>query len=205
MQYILEGIGYGLTLAILLGPIFITLTQSAIERGQKAGFSVAFGVWVSDLLFIILTYLFIQRISNIVEGESFTLYVGIIGGIILILFGVYAFLKKTEAIKGVEISGAKSYIHFFSKGFAVNTFNPFSFVFWISVISTYILGEGLSRGAAAQFLGGIFFTIVVTDILKVFLAQVLRKRLNLKYLSLINKIAGAALAIFGIILIIRSI
>jgi len=56
----LEGILYGLVLAAMLGPIFVALTQTAIEKGAKAGLTVGLGIWISDLLIIdILVELYI--------------------------------------------------------------------------------------------------------------------------------------------------
>ncbi len=205
MQYILEGALFGLTLSILLGPIFIALTQSSIEKGYKAGLSVGAGIWVSDFLFIALTYEFVHRITHIVNGEYFQLSMGIIGGIVLISFGIYSLFSKLKELSPTEISGAKSYLGFFMKGFLVNTINPFTFIFWISVITTYVLARKVTGWDSIAFLGSILAVIIITDSLKVFLAQLLRKRLKSIHLLWINRVAGAALTIFGILLIIWSV
>lgn len=205
MQYILEGILYGLTLSILLGPIFIALTQSAIDRGYQAGIAVGVGIWFSDFLFITITYQFIQNISQAVNGEAFQLTSGILGGIILIGFGAYSFLKKPGLSGPQDMKGIKTYFQFFVKGFLVNTVNPFTFVFWISVISTYILARNITPVESFQFLSSILFVIILTDSLKVFLAHILRKFLTNHHILWINRIAGGALAVFGILLIIWSV
>ena len=205
MQYILEGILFGLSLSILMGPIFIALTQSSIERGQKAGFSVGAGIWISDFLFITLTYTFINSIRSIVEGGTFKLIMGLLGGIVLISFGLYSIIRKVQPIEKNERFTARNYLEYFVKGFLVNTINPFTFVFWITVISTYVLARGINLIQSIQFLGSILFVIVLTDSLKVILAQVLRKKLKLRHLLWINRIAGIALGVFGILLIVWSI
>lgn len=205
MQFIIEGVLFGLTLSILLGPIFIALTQSSIEKGYKAGLSVGAGIWFSDLLFIALTYEFIHRISHIVNGDYFQIAMGIIGGVVLISFGLYSIFSKIKEISKSEISGAKSYLQFFTKGFLVNTINPFTFIFWISVITTYVLGRDITGIESIQFLSSILFVIILTDSLKVFLAQLLRKNLKVNHMLWINRIAGGALTVFGVLLIIWSI
>lgn len=205
MQYILEGVLLGLTLSILMGPIFIALTQSSLEKGYKAGLSVGAGIWISDILFITLTYEFIHRITHIVDGEYFQLSMGIIGGLVLISFGLYSLFSRIKEFSKSEISGAKSYLQFFTKGFLVNTINPFTFIFWISVISTYVLGKNITGVQSLQFLGSILIVIIVTDSLKVFLAQLLRNHLRIVHVQWINRIAGIALAVFGVLLIIWSV
>lgn len=205
MQFVIEGLLFGLTLSILLGPIFIAITQSSIEKGYKAGLAVGIGIWVSDLLFIVLTYEFIHRISHIVNGEFFQLSMGIVGGIVLISFGLYTIFSKVKEIARSEITGARNYLQFFTKGFLVNTVNPFTFIFWISVISTYVLARDISGWQSFQFLSSILVVIIVTDSIKIFLAQLLRQYLQGVHLLWINRIAGAALAVFGILLIVWSI
>ena len=205
MQFVIEGLLFGLTLSILLGPIFIALTQSSIEKGYKAGLAVGVGIWVSDLLFIVLTYEFIHRISHIVNGEFFQLSMGIVGGLVLISFGLYTIFSKVKEIARSEITGARNYLQFFTKGFLVNTVNPFTFIFWISVISTYVLARDITGWQSIQFLTSILVVIITTDSLKIFLAQLLRQYLQGVHLLWINRIAGAALAVFGILLIVWSI
>lgn len=205
MQYALEGILFGLTLSILMGPIFIALTQSSIERGYQAGLAVGAGIWISDFLFIVLTYEFVHRITHIIDGEYFQLVMGIIGGVVLISFGLYSILSKYKELDRSKISGAKSYIQYFIKGFLINTINPFTFIFWISVITTYVLSRNISGWESLAFLGSILFVIIITDSLKVFLAQLLRKRLTGRHMLWINRIAGAALTVFGVLLIIWSV
>jgi len=62
MQYVFEGILFGLTLTILLGPIFIVLIQSSLENGSKAGLIAASGIWISDIIIVVLSLKFIQNI-----------------------------------------------------------------------------------------------------------------------------------------------
>jgi threonine/homoserine/homoserine lactone efflux protein len=205
MQFILEGILFGLTLSILMGPIFIALTQSSIERGYQAGLAVGAGIWISDFLFIVLTYEFVHRITHIINGDYFQLSMGIIGGIVLISFGLYSVFSKLKELDQTTITSAKGYLQFFAKGFLINTVNPFTFVFWISVISTYVLARNISGLESIGFLGSILLVIIVTDSLKVFLAQILRRRMTGVHLLWINRIAGAALTVFGVLLIIWSV
>ncbi|GLR17966.1 hypothetical protein GCM10007940_25810 [Portibacter lacus] len=195
----------GLTLSILLGPIFIALTQSSIEKGYKAGLSVGLGIWVSDLLFIVLTYEFVHRITHIINGEYFQLSMGILGGIVLISFGLYSIFSKLKEFSADEIKGVKGYLGHFTKGFLINTINPFTFIFWISVISTYVLARNTTGWNSIAFLGSILVVIIITDSLKVLLAQLLRKKLTSTHMLWINRIAGIALTIFGILLIVWSI
>lgn len=203
MQLILEGLVLGLTLTILLGPIFVALTQASIEGGARAGVTVGLGVWISDIGIIWLCYLFVQRLSRIVEDSAFVYWMGLLGGFVLITVGIVTFIKKSNFDQDLprEKLSTKNYLGLFSKGFLVNTINPFTFAFWISVSSTYVLGRGINNQEAAVFFGSIMFVIISSDILKVILAKLIRTKLQARHIDIFSMIAGVVLGIFGLVLI----
>ena len=72
-----EGILYGLTLTILLGPIFVALTQTGIEKGITAGILVGSGIWISDI--VIITVLTLLMGSFAPEKKPHTFDLELIG------------------------------------------------------------------------------------------------------------------------------
>ena len=204
MNLILDGLLLGLTLAILLGPIFVALTQTGIQRGVRAGLSVGTGIWISDILVIVTAYFFIKEIDEIAQNKSFHHWMGWIGGLILIIFGFITLVKKPKLDEKIPAFNAKSYAGYWTKGFAVNFFNPFTFVFWISVMTTYVIGKKIDGPDATLLFGSIMFTIIVTDSLKVVLAKLIRKKLTHNHIILFGKLAGVILITFGVILILRT-
>ena len=205
MQFVLEGILFGLTLAILMGPIFIAVTQATLQHGTREGLAVTSGVWVSDMIIITLTYIFVQRLANVVESESFKLYLGITGGLVLIIFGISAYLKEMKFNTEKKKMSIKSFSGFWLKGFLVNTVNPFTFIFWIGTISTYVIGRNVSNKNTIIFMSSIMITIIVTDALKVFMAKLIRQKLGDEHINLFSKIAGVGLFLFGLFLIARVV
>jgi threonine/homoserine/homoserine lactone efflux protein len=204
MQYIAEGFILGLTLTILLGPIFVALTQTGIQHGIKAGISVGTGIWISDLMVIIASWLFIRQIDSIAHDPAFQSWMGMLGGIILMIFGAVSFMNKHRNDEQTKAFSAKSYFGYFTKGFAVNFFNPFTFVFWIGVMSTYVLGKNISGWEAILLFGSIMLTIIITDSLKVVLAKMIRSKMKHHHILLFSKVAGIMLLIFGIVLLVRT-
>lgn len=204
MSLILQGILLGLTLAILLGPIFVTITQLSIEKGARAGMVASSGVWISDFIIITLCFLFVQTINTIVQDVTFTYWIGLLGGIILIVFGLGAFLKESKIEFNQTKHSTNDYISFWTRGFLVNTVNPFTFVFWIGVISTYVIKEKVTSTEAIIFLASIMSVIIITDTAKVLLAKMIRKKLKQKHFNVFTKIAGVGLIIFGVILLAKS-
>ncbi len=205
MQYIIEGLLLGLTLAMLVGPIVLVLIQSSLERGARAGLIAASGIWISDFLIIGFSLYFIKQISPFIHDKGFVFWLGLTGGVVLIITGVLSFFKKTSL--EFSSSGLKTFtiLNYFTKGFLVNTINPFTFIFWLSVISTLVATRHLNKLETSLFLGSIMFVIIVSDSLKVILARMIRARISEVTLTHINRISGILLMIFGIVLIYRSL
>ena len=193
-----------MTLAIMPGPIFVTLTQIALEKGARAGIVACTGEWISDVLIIGGCYFFIQRINHLVEDATFTFWMGLLGGFILMAFGAGALFKKVDLVFDRSVHSANDYFSFWSKGFLVNTVNPFTFVFWIGIISTYVIKAKISGLKAFLFFSSILLVIVVADTIKIFLAKAIRTKLKQKHFTFFSRLAGAGLIIFGIALLVRS-
>jgi len=204
VQLVYEGILLGLTLAIMLGPIFVATTQTSIEKGYIPGLTVGLGIWTSDFLFISSSLVFIKYLKALTESTSFVFWVGLLGGLVLLVFGISMLLKKHVTIGDQPSYKAKNYLGFWAKGFLVNTLNPFTFIFWFGIASSYVIGRNMGFRDTLIFMGSIYGTVMFTDWLKIYLAKWLRNHLTPIHLARITKISGAALFIFGIVLLVRT-
>lgn len=206
MQPFLNGLFFGLTLTILLGPIFFALVQAGLERGFRAGFAMGMGIWVSDVIFIVAVYLGVSRIVEVTEIEGFKLWVGIAGGVVLLLIGLLTLLGKPPDMNKSVLTKKKlgaSYLVLAIKGFLINTINPFTFFFWISVMTAVVLKKEYSTPEAIQFFVGIMLVIVSSDLVKVYLAKYISKKLKTHHVLWMRRISGSALIAFGIALMVR--
>lgn len=202
LVYLLKGITYGLMLSILIGPIFFALLQAGIEKGFKTGIAIGTGIWLSDFLYILTVYFSLTWIQNLTDSPNFKFYVGAIGGIILIAFGIGTLLdnKKIDKTKVIKQSG---YFGHAAKGFLINTVNPFTVFFWVAM-STEVLSSSPQTMEAVFFFGGILGMIVLTDMLKVALAKQISKYLKMNYILIFRKIVGIVLLVGGIVLIYKT-
>lgn len=200
MHPIIEGILLGLTLAIMLGPAFFTLIQTSIHRGLASGLLLAGGVFLSDLALVLFCYLGATQI--IYEGKN-SLIFGIIGGIILIIFGIVTFKRKLHT-EGQDLHLKKpGPLTFILKGFFLNIANPFVWIFWMGVVVGMTSNLGVNSNEVYVFFGSLLFTTLATDFLKCFVSNKIKQYLNPKILSTVNHIVGILLVVFGIALIIR--
>jgi len=72
IEAIITGIGFGLVLSVLTGPVFFALIKTSIEKGFHAGVAMALGVVTSDMVFINIKV--IQPNTNVVmAGQDYVL------------------------------------------------------------------------------------------------------------------------------------
>ncbi len=205
MNLLWDGIQIGFVLAIMTGPILFALVQTGVEEGLLAGLMVCLGIWISDFLFIgIVSYAMAYAINFDTEG-AFSLYLGIAGGIVLLVFGLVTILSKPPPInfKQDKASRFSSWWSLWLKGFLINTINPFTVVFWFGIATTIIEENEVYWSSALLFFGGIMGVVILTDFLKVKFSHKIRKYLQAKHVLWLRRISGGALIIFGIAMIVR--
>lgn len=203
---IAEGIGLGITLAILTGPAFFALLQTSIRNGYKSGIAFAVGVFISDTSLILLSYL---GALNLFNDPKNNFVIGIIGGTILIMFGIFNIfqkhpldLKESEGeVEKLLPKKASSLPVVALKGFAINLINPFVILFWIGVVSVETTRYKFSQLDIIALFSATLFTVLGTDILKAMAAQKITSFLSPNILLWVNRIAGVILIISGVSLI----
>ncbi len=208
MELLWNGIKLGLVLSVLTGPIVFALLQTSIEQGFRAGVMVAMGIWISDLIFVAVTYFGVSYVAELAKWDGLEFWLGVAGGVILLVVGGSMLLLKPPPVEHFEQKKAVRFSSRFSlwtKGFLINTVNPFTFFFWLGVSGMLFTEKALQPDEAQLFYGGLLGTIVFTDSIKVGLAKSLRRWLKPKNILLIRKIAGITLLVFGIVLFIRAL
>lgn len=204
MTTIIEAIGKGLAMGLLLalsvGPVIFTVIKQSINNGREGGFSFIVGVWISDIILIILSNLFSELLTTLLDFKAI---IGIAGSALLIAMGVYYLVFKKVHIhpEDVAMPGLKNYDHarIGVQGFLLNTLNPAVMLFWLTA-ATAIAVTHTPRDRVIIFSTAMGFNILM-DVIKVTLAGKLRKKLTLKNIRLINKISGLIFLVFGAVLL----
>jgi threonine/homoserine/homoserine lactone efflux protein len=200
MAKVLEGIQFGIFLALLIGPVFFTILQTSIEKGFFYGTMVAIGVSLSDIFYVAICYF---GLISLVNDPANAVYLAYGGGIVLIGFGFYHVIIKGRgnAALGKTIK-AKSPFRYVLKGFILNGFSPTVLFFWVATVSS-LMTLGYSSGQDFSiFFGALLITVLLMDILKAFLADKLRSWVTVRFIRLSNIILGIVLIGFGLKLIL---
>ena len=204
----LEGAALGLIVSITIGPAFFAIIQTGIHRGFSAGFLMALGIAASDVVLIGICYLGAARLF---DNPGNKLYIGLIGGILLIIFGVFTFTRKPEILlrrsSKYKTPKKPGPFTFFFKGFFINFLNPFLIIFWLTAMGwvSSRAEEGKLLSYIITFFGGTISVVFLMDLLKSFIGGKIKKYLKPRIIFWINRLVGISLMIFGVVLIVRVI
>lgn len=202
------GIGYGLLLALMIGPVFFALIRTSISEGFKSGVYLAVGIAMSDAFAASLAYFTAASLglTEFANNPQFKFILGSVGGTLMIAFGLLPFIKPVSKQKYVASRAIRKTrgIRYILEGALLNLLNPFVYLFWITAVSSVITAYSNSYQHLAFFIGTMV-TVLATDIFKSYIADRITNFLNARIIALINKISGIGLISFGIGIIIYSV
>ena len=200
-EAIVQGILLGLLLSVLIGPVFFLLIRTSIEKGVKAALVLDIGVLAGDAFYIWVGYI---GLAEIFKDPTFSKPVGVIGAFILITVGALPLLRGKSQKKEIELKLKKDNLLFLIlKGFLLNITNPFVIFFWIASIGYAVTTFNNDIKLIALYFFSCIFAYMVVDLIKIYLAVLIKSRLTTKKIELVNSIASLGVLILGIIMLVR--
>jgi threonine/homoserine/homoserine lactone efflux protein len=198
-EALLKGLTLGLLLSISVGPVIFSILKQSINSGHRGGMAFIIGVSVSDISLVLVSNVFTQFFGYILQHKQL---IGVAGCILLISMGIYFIFFKKIVVNdsGIPVlpTRKRDYIKIFLAGYFLNTLNPAIFIFWLTASTTLITLTVHSRIIA--FTTCLVF-VLATDILKVMMAQKIRKKLTPHNIQILSRINGLILLGFGIVLL----
>ena len=131
IEAVISGIGFGLVLTFLTGPVFFALIKTSIESGFHAGIAMALGVVCSDMVFV-GAILFGSQYFDFSPNDK--IYAGITGSAVLFTIGIYYIFKKAKINYTPVVPTNLHRAGYFLKGFFMCIFNPTILFHWTIVI-----------------------------------------------------------------------
>ena len=191
-----------LFLSFSFGPSFFALLNAAIKYGYKPGAIIAFGIFLSDLMVCLLIIFLVHfGATNFFHDEESKRFIGIVAGVLLIVFGAFHF-KKQDVIteEAIEIK-TPAPILMILKGFFLNTLNPAIWFLWLGNVT--IISKTLNYSIVKMifYFSATLVLVLLVELAKVSGASKLKKVLTAKTMAVFNIITGSLLIIFGLNLI----
>jgi len=194
----------------MIGPVFFILLETSIRKGVRAAISFDIGVILSDLIYILIAYVFYSEVQHLAEGKNSEI-AKIIGGAMFLIYGTITFFKKLKHDvlddDGNVVHNKKDYWLLLLKGFLLNFANPMVIFYWFSVMTLASKRSDLASGENPSVLfliGVIMTTFFCFDILKILGAKKLRPLMTDSLLKALNQLIGIVFLGFGTFLLIQG-
>ena len=197
LSSIFMGMVCGVVVSFLTGSVFFALVKTSIQKGFRAGYSFASGVFIGDSLYTAFIFLGLTALI-----EQYKFYLGVGGSIFLFILGIiYLFSKAKITIDEPEPINRGSYM---AKGFVMNILNPSVPVLWIVVLNI------ITQWHYTRLEKGVFFCIALitmlgVDTLKAYYVSKIREYITERNMVWLNRIAGFALMLLAARMLFKAI
>jgi threonine/homoserine/homoserine lactone efflux protein len=184
------------------GPIFILTFNRGAVYGFLRGFATALGACVVDGFYFFLGL--IGVLAVIKESRNFLILFDVIGGFMLIFFGIYALHKITKSLPNVSIGGKLGIGSTIIKSFMLTIFNPLVLLFFM-LLGAQVLPKGIQALTLRQtFAASVMVMLGSLSILSFvsLVASLLGKCMSDFQLKVIYFVTGVAFIGIGTYLII---
>ena len=146
---LLVGFAVGLTGALMPGPMLFATIDSSLKKGWIAGPEVVFGHAILELFIAILI---VFGLTSFIGSEAIV-FISVVGGFVLIVFGVMTIRGASDASDALHSDGA-IVSNPIAAGFLTSASNPYFWIWWLAAGSALVM-----RGLEIGLLAVAFFVI----------------------------------------------
>jgi threonine/homoserine/homoserine lactone efflux protein len=199
LSLLLKGFLTGITLTMMLGPVTMIILRYGIQVNRVAGVWAAFGTWVSDFVFIGITYWATAYISEWIDRSEVRTGIYIAGGIALMGMG-WLLTRGRSTVQSEKSAYLGSYTRAFLGGFFVNSLSPFTLFFWAGVAILLRMQEH----PPIWYYLGLMLSLAGGDFLKAWIAPKLTIWIKDQYVQKVQIVAGVFILLTGIYMITKG-
>jgi threonine/homoserine/homoserine lactone efflux protein len=211
VEPILKGLLLGLILSISIGPVIFAIIKQSLTNGKRSGYAFVAGVSSSDFVLLFICNVFTSLFNLVLNHKS---AIALAGAGFLLIMGLYTLFFKKLKLENMGTDGVnkrvsiKDLVSSYFSGFLMNTLNPSVFLFWFAWTAA-INNSADDTPNPVQYKLVVFGTclgfVLLSDLIKVFLAGKLRPRLTEKNLLWINRFSGMIILIFSAVLLYSAL
>jgi threonine/homoserine/homoserine lactone efflux protein len=204
---VLSGVVIGLVVAVPIGPVNLICIRRTLAFGPMNGFISGLGSALGDTVFAIVTGFGLTVIAQVISGYSS--YLELIGGGMLVYFGIHNFMSKVEARVADKIAfrekGSSTLLRAMASTLALTLTNPATLLAFAALFA----GLGGLAGGHPNLVSAAFVVIGVTAGASLWWLTLttiigrLHASINDHTMELINKSSGIAIAGFGLAVLIH--
>jgi len=196
-----QGMIVGLTLAAPIGPIALVCIQRALTGGRWHGIASGFGVATADTFYAGITVFGITLLSVFLLQWQWLFR--LTGGLVLVGVGLWIFRSIPPEV--ADTTGSETYAKDYLSMVALTLANLLTILFFIAIFPGFgVVFSGGTFMPAVIFVLGVFVGEACWWIVLCGILGSLHLTLTQARLTLINRIAGLVIVLFGIALVLSA-
>lgn len=193
-EILIKGLIIGFSIAAPVGPIGVLCIRRTLEHGRFVGFVSGLGAATADGVYGLIAGLGLTLITNFLVGQQWWLQ--LIGGAFLCYLGVKIFFSRPSNTSA-KAKGTNPFTAYASTFFLTLT-NPVTILSFIAIFSGLGIMDKYSTTLGLVLVLGIFLGSAIWWLLLSNIAGIVGNRIEKSSLSLVNRISGLILLLFGL-------
>ncbi len=199
LDLVIKGLIVGILASAPMGPVGVLTIQRTLNKGRWYGMATGLGAAVSDIIYAAISLLGMSFVMDIIENPRNMFWFKVMGGILLMLFGIYTYMSNPTNNLRPTNPNKGSLWHNGITGFLVTFSNPLIILLFIAlmarfefVVPEHYWEQGL--GYIAIFGGALLWWFGLTYII-----DKVRTKFQVNTICLINRIIGSIVTAAGFI------
>lgn len=205
---LIRGFCVGVAASITVGPVAVLCIQRTLSKSRRSGIVSGIGVACADTFMAMAALFFYSMLQT--QIEQYNTLLRVIGGIFVVIVGVYIFTQNPVPQIRRNRAGKSSLWQDFASIFGLTIANfimvipyilAFFAVFKIATVETLDFG-GIVRGGVV--IAGFFCGSLAWWSLLAFVINLFRRRFRPRHMLTINHLAGVIIGVLGIYTILST-
>jgi threonine/homoserine/homoserine lactone efflux protein len=200
-SFFLRGFIIGLSVAAVIGPMSILCMQRTLSKGHLYGMVSGLGVATADAVYGSVAAFGLTVIAGVLVSQLG--WLRMIGGLFLVYLGIKTALSKPA--ERAAAAHANNYGAAYISTFLLTLTNPLTILSFAAIFAGLgVGGEGTGKSyhTAALVVGGVFSGSALWWCLLTSGISLLRQKFTSRWLLWVNRISGAVLTLFGIVVLL---
>jgi len=198
-SFFIKGLVFGFSIAAPVGPIGILCIRRSLAAGWTAGLLTGLGAATADAFYGCVAGFGLAGISGFLVGRQ--AWIQTFGGLFLCWLGIRIFLTATNARTATKSPDGVA-IGYLSALFLTLT-NPMTILSFVAVFAGMGLGSaGGDHTAAGCLVAGVFAGSMAWWVVLSSASSLFNTRINPSVMGWINRLCGAVLTGFGLIVVL---
>lgn len=201
-NFLIKGVIIGFLIAAPVGPIGVLCIKRSFAKGPLSGLLTGLGAATADACYGVIAAFGLTLISDFLIGQKVTLQ--ILGIIFLLYLGVKTFIENPASEAKGNVNG-KGLISDYLTTVGLTLTNPTTIASFIAVFTGIGITAAANYTDATLLVLGVFLGSAAWWLILSNGVGILRKKANNNFLKWVNRISGAVIVGFAVVLFINLI